>query len=32
MVAEKKVARKFKFPFVKCKKYEILCKRFTKEV
>ena len=31
MVAEKQVTRKFKFPFVKCKKYEVLCKRFTKE-
>ena len=32
MVAEKRVTRKFKFRFVKCKKYVVLCKRFTREV
>ena len=32
MVAEKRVTRKFKFRFVKCKKYVVLCKRFTKKV
>ena len=32
MVAEKKVTPKFKLRFVKCKKYVVLCKRFTREV